>query len=221
MPEPVSLLQKINAKKSLSLEMLKNLLSELSESDDIEKYVIAAINNRLNKTVLEIIQNSNVPWNFITETGKTFGDMAYETGNIELYEMLVDEGVRSEFILKCLGTRFVDETEEYIPTDAKKTASNERYLSSKLLILDDRVVDEDGNAVMMGWEKPLMEIHVDKMEVNNISHVLNVGFGMGIIDKLIQERNPASHTIIEAHPDIYKRMIADGWDKKVPFYFTF
>jgi type IV protein arginine methyltransferase len=34
-------------------------------------------------------------------------------------------------------------------------------------------------------------------------HVLNVGFGMGIIDSYIQERHePASHTIIEAHPDV-------------------
>ena len=25
---------------------------------------------------------------------------------------------------------------------------------------------------------------------------------------------PRTHTIIEAHPDVYKKMIADGWDKK-------
>ena len=44
--------------------------------------------------------------------------------------------------------------------------------------------------------------------------VLNVGFGLGLVDTAIQSHNPRSHTIIEAHPDVYKKMIADGWDKK-------
>ena len=44
--------------------------------------------------------------------------------------------------------------------------------------------------------------------------VLNVGFGMGIIDNALQEYKPSSHIIIEAHPDVYKRMVADQWDKK-------
>lgn len=34
--------------------------------------------------------------------------------------------------------------------------------------------------------------------------VLNVGFGLGIIDTAIQSHRPRSHTIIEAHPDVYK-----------------
>lgn len=44
--------------------------------------------------------------------------------------------------------------------------------------------------------------------------VLNVGFGMGIVDGFIQELSPKSHTIIEAHPAVYAKMLADGWDKK-------
>lgn len=30
----------------------------------------------------------------------------------------------------------------------------------------------------------------------------------------IQARSPRTHTIIEAHPQVYEKMIADGWDKK-------
>jgi protein arginine N-methyltransferase 2 len=41
--------------------------------------------------------------------------------------------------------------------------------------------------------------------------VLNVGFGMGIIDGMIQSERPSHHTIIEAHPDIYSKMVQDGW----------
>ena len=44
--------------------------------------------------------------------------------------------------------------------------------------------------------------------------VLNVGFGLGIIDAAIQRHSPRSHTIIEAHPDVYQYMLSQGWDKK-------
>ena len=47
--------------------------------------------------------------------------------------------------------------------------------------------------------------------------VLNIGFGLGLIDDALQARPggpPRSHTIVEAHPDVYARMIELGWDKK-------
>jgi hypothetical protein len=44
--------------------------------------------------------------------------------------------------------------------------------------------------------------------------VLNIGFGMGIIDGALQRRSPGHHTIIEAHPAVYQQMISDGWHLK-------
>jgi hypothetical protein len=48
--------------------------------------------------------------------------------------------------------------------------------------------------------------------------VLNVGFGMGIIDGALQKRmqqHPGCrHTIIEAHPAVYEKMLQDGWGSK-------
>ena len=44
--------------------------------------------------------------------------------------------------------------------------------------------------------------------------MLNIGFGLGIVDGCIQQRKPRAHTIIEAHPQIHKRMLELGWDKK-------
>src|SRR5581483_11220281 len=44
--------------------------------------------------------------------------------------------------------------------------------------------------------------------------ILNVGFGLGLIDSYIQSYKPNSHTIIEAHPDVYAHMLANEWDKK-------
>jgi protein arginine N-methyltransferase 2 len=66
---------------------------------------------------------------------------------------------------------------------------------------------------MMGWETPLMKVHADIICPRDGLRILNVGFGLGIIDLEIQQKKPASHTIIEAHPDVYRKMIQDGWDK--------
>ena len=36
--------------------------------------------------------------------------------------------------------------------------------------------------------------------------VLNVGFGLGLVDTAIQSNEPRSHTIIEAHPDVLRKV---------------
>lgn len=50
--------------------------------------------------------------------------------------------------------------------------------------------------------------------VTSERHVLNVGFGLGIIDTALQARGPGKHTIIEAHPEVYARMQREGWTQK-------
>ncbi len=112
----------------------------------------------------------------------------------------------------------------------------------------------------MGWETPLMERHAAIICASG-GDVLNVGFGMGIIDGFIQTHKvcstveqraamqecktqiqfmpgapkgsactctasstclppalslmqPRTHTIIEAHPDVYKYACSQGWDRK-------
>jgi spermidine synthase len=45
-------------------------------------------------------------------------------------------------------------------------------------------------------------------------NILNIGFGMGIIDTFISKKPIQSHTIIEAHPDVYQHAINLGFDKK-------
>jgi protein arginine N-methyltransferase 2 len=85
----------------------------------------------------------------------------------------------------------------------------------------ERLVDSDMNGVMMGWEDPLMLLHADLITKDRAPRlrVLNVGFGLGLIDTYLQNSHPSSHTIIEAHPDVYQKMINDGWDKKVTILF--
>lgn len=88
------------------------------------------------------------------------------------------------------------------------------YLNQKLLYTDDgRLVDNQGNAVMMDWEAPIMEKSAEII-CGTKSKILNVGFGMGIIDSEIEKYDIEEHWIIEAHPDVYKKMFDDGWHLK-------
>lgn len=88
---------------------------------------------------------------------------------------------------------------------------NVRYNAANTLLLDD-----DDDAVMMQWEKPLMHAHASILTRNGTTRkrVLNIGFGLGIIDAALQSHEPSLHVIIEAHPTVYNKMINDGWGKK-------
>ena len=44
--------------------------------------------------------------------------------------------------------------------------------------------------------------------------MLNIGFGMGIVDGALQRRSPGRHVIVEAHPVVHAKMMADGWADK-------
>ena len=67
--------------------------------------------------------------------------------------------------------------------------------------------------VMMDWEAPLMQAHAE-VACHNQGDILEVGFGMGISSTCIQQLNPASHTIIEIHPEIFAR--AEEWAADKP-----
>ena len=58
---------------------------------------------------------------------------------------------------------------------------NTRYSSGGEVLLD-----ADGEAVMMGWERPLMRRSVAALGVGLGARVLNVGFGLGILDRAAQ-----------------------------------
>jgi len=91
---------------------------------------------------------------------------------------------------------------------------NESYRNEKLTYTDDgRLLDSNGHSVMMEWEDELMKIGAETI-CRNGGDVLNVGFGMGIIDTYIEEHRPRTHWIIEGHPDVQRKIIEDGWLKK-------
>eukprot|EP01126_Amoeba_proteus_P039938 TRINITY_DN4234_c0_g1_i8.p1 TRINITY_DN4234_c0_g1~~TRINITY_DN4234_c0_g1_i8.p1 ORF type:complete len:285 (+),score=59.17 TRINITY_DN4234_c0_g1_i8:387-1241(+) len=158
--------------------------------------------------IVQLLLASGAAWNSTDGHGKTIGEYAKERGHYQIYEEMLNAGIRTELLFSCI---------------AKKNSEppDNHYLTQGLQYVDDKLLDANGNGVMMGWEEPLMRLHAEKICTENVKgeckgtgDILNIGFGLGIIDRYIQSYSPCSHTIVEAHPDVYSYMIEKGWDKK-------
>lgn len=102
------------------------------------------------------------------------------------------------------------------PADAP-SHNQAAYLATKLEYTDDALVTaERKDGVMMAWETLLMKLGSEALfsQADEAPVVLNIGFGMGIIDGFIQARRPATHYICEAHPDVLAKLRRDGWYDK-------
>ena len=76
---------------------------------------------------------------------------------------------------------------------------------------DTKILNEQGAEVMMSWEASIMEKSAEFI-CHNSGDVLEIGFGMGICSDYIQAQGVNSHTIVEIHPEIIKKLKvwADG-----------
>lgn len=171
-----------------------------------------------NALLCQQLLDQGAPWNAVDRQGQCAGNFATDSEHWDVVNLLVEWGTRSELILGELqrsqpGASILTPS----PTTVQEESSTKPdYLHHKLRYNDDgtALLDQDDDAVMMEWERPLMQAHAQiLMEAG--SRVLNVGFGMGIIDGILQDQHsPTLHIIIEAHPDVYKKMLADKWDQK-------
>ncbi|KAJ5933703.1 Protein arginine N-methyltransferase 2 [Penicillium verhagenii] len=208
------------------------------------------------ETVKFLLQEGAI-WNDLDNNDETPGCLARRIKAMDLYELLVDAGVRAEMLLSRLDGYLAlsdgddedeDEEESAENTEANQdeaedeaapelvdashtnvasiTSTGERtglanpevsnpgYLDSSLNITNERILDADQNGVMMSWESSIMKNSAQKLLPRPGMKVLNVGHGMGIVDGFFQEQSPASHHIIEAHPDVVAEMKRRGWDSK-------
>ena len=166
------------------------------------------------------------PWNAIDRQGQCAGNYAMVAEQWEVVNLLVDWATRAELILGELQRS--SSASSIVPNDNtqliddQQSSTKPEYLKHQLRYNKDEsaLLDEDDDAVMMEWERPIMKAHAQIMMENSITpgrgkRVMNIGFGMGIIDGILQEEyNPALHIIVEAHPDVHKKMLADKWDQK-------
>ncbi|EFJ15138.1 hypothetical protein SELMODRAFT_118824 [Selaginella moellendorffii] len=153
--------------------------------------------------VVRVLLNAGAPWNALDRSGRCAGDYAMDAGHQDCYDILLDAGVKAELVLGAASRQ----------TTKNSEFSNKDYLEARLSFSEGKLVNEESEGVMMAWERPLMEAHAKAVCCGG-DDILNVGFGMGLVDTAIQSYNPSSHTIIEAHPDVYARMISTGWKEK-------
>ncbi|TKY89381.1 hypothetical protein EX895_001912 [Sporisorium graminicola] len=155
--------------------------------------------------------------------GHAEGDEKEEEEEEEMEESEVDDGPSDAKRAKTDGTVTTssDGTRMTLKPSAADVANDtSRYLSTPLRFVPDplgqvRCLDADNNMVMAPWETDIMELSASLLCCNQPANfsVLNVGFGLGIIDTLLQQYKPARHVIIEAHPDAlaYARQL--GFDR--------
>ncbi|KAF2269083.1 arginine N-methyltransferase 2 [Lojkania enalia] len=185
------------------------------------------------KTIRLLFENGAI-WNDLDANGETPGCIAHRLGLKRLYELCVDAGVRAELLLgrldeyQPLGDEDSEEEEDGEDRDVEEVTKgveaveisgedgqdNSNYLSSILSFDRDRILDDSANGVMIEWETALMRQSAELLLPSPELRVLNVGHGVGIIDSILQEKSPKSHHIIEAHPDVLKRMKEQGWYDK-------
>ncbi|KAG0214404.1 hypothetical protein BGX33_002239 [Mortierella sp. NVP41] len=213
--------------------------------------------------IVKLLLSYGHPWNLVDDDYKSVGDYAKSFNQPEIYEFLLEEGVRTELLMGLMQRKLkmelleaqeddddededqeekakdkAEDKKEEEKKDTKESTSeqkdqeepatkkqkvetlpevpNAEYLAQPLQYTEDgdRLLDAEKNGVMMGWELPLMVRHAEVISPSEGLRVLNVGFGLGLIDMELQKYSPSEHTIIEAHPDVYAQMIKQGWDKK-------
>ncbi|GAB4839338.1 hypothetical protein Ancab_028865 [Ancistrocladus abbreviatus] len=152
--------------------------------------------------VVKRLLEAGAPWNALSPSSLSAGDFAMESGHQEAFEILLNAGVQAELILGTIARKANNDGDH-----------SGDYLEDRVTFSEDKLMDSHSKAIMMAWEKPLMEAHA-KAVCSGGGHVLNVGFGMGLVDTAIQQYSPVRHTIIEAHPEVYDRMIRTGWGEK-------
>jgi len=177
-----------------------------------------------NGALCGLLLDHGAPWNALDRNGRCAGDFATSNGHWGVVNSLVEWGTRAELILGALersvresnGNESQSISNSMIPVEQQPSTKPD-YLRQRLQYSDDgkALLDADKDAVMMEWERPLMKAHAQIiLDGQKQKRVLNIGFGIGIIDSAIQEYTPDLHVIVEAHPDVHKRMIHDQWDKK-------
>ncbi|KAL5507468.1 RMT2 [Sanghuangporus vaninii] len=178
------------------------------------------------KELVDYLIGKGAVWNAVDNLGNTAGDVALSLNNEECYRSIRDAGLRSEYLLLHLSSKKTLVTSSSIilrADDTTAAGSPSEFLSSRLTYKRDdhgqevclvKVGDEEVG-VMMGWERDIMQETVNKLfdGLEGGYSVLNVGFGLGIIDSMFQvlPNPPTRHFIIEAHPDVLRHMRERGW----------
>ncbi|KIP04871.1 hypothetical protein PHLGIDRAFT_75195 [Phlebiopsis gigantea 11061_1 CR5-6] len=186
-----------------------------------------------NEELVRYLIEQGAVWNAVDNLHNTAGDIALSMNNDSCYTIIRDAGIRSELLLALLSSKGPTKNSALSlvlkATDFTAAGSTDTYLKTPLEFKKDKngqeicVVraDDEEVGVMMGWETEIMKETVKKLCLDHENlktglKVLNVGFGLGIIDTFFQElpTRPSEHVIIEVHPDVLAHMRQLGWYEK-------
>ncbi|KAH7888753.1 hypothetical protein F5I97DRAFT_2004780 [Phlebopus sp. FC_14] len=187
-----------------------------------------------NDELVRLLIEEGAVWNAVDNLGDTAGDVALSLNNEACYTLIRDAGIRAELVLTLLASRPpLSQTPSSLlihDRDTSAVASTDAFLASRLHFTTDsngqeicllKLADGGEVGVMMGWEREIMRKTVDELCLNHPKlgeglRILNVGFGLGIIDDMFQSisKSPSLHVIIEPHPDVLAHMKARGWHEK-------
>ena len=192
------------------------------------------------RTVEFLLQNGAI-WNDLNNENETPGCIALKLGLKNLYDIMVDAGVRAEMLFGKMHDLGLDEDEDgpngvldevepheldgvakQEPLQEHKSGEsvddvsldNHAYLQSNLRFKPGILLDSSDNAVMMDWEKEIMTRHAQTLLPKPGLRSMNVGHGLGIVDRAILDRSPSMHHIVEAHPQVLQRLRDQGWYEK-------
>ncbi|KAI7951914.1 hypothetical protein MJO28_007598, partial [Puccinia striiformis f. sp. tritici] len=171
-------------------------------------------------SVQYLLQNGAL-WAMVDNLGYNAGDIAFSMNHVEIYQLITSEALRAEVLRLMMKENTEEEQEEQVST----ATNNACFLSSKLTFKTSSTgqklcVDSEGNGVMQGWETSIMKETARQLcqpfqdQKDFELSVLNIGFGLGIIDNFIQEYTPNRHLIVEPHPDVLQYMDDQGWHSK-------
>eukprot|EP00127_Corallochytrium_limacisporum_P000690 Clim_evm9s23 gene=Clim_evmTU9s23 len=166
---------------------------------------------RNDATLVRLLLAKGAVWNALDKHGNSAGDYAIGNKAEDAYQVLLNHAVSAELIFAAMGKSQVGKSGDSGSGDAK---GEDGYLKQSLKYSEGRLVDADGHGVMMGWETPIMRRSAEIIAPTEDLTVINIGFGLGIIDSELQQKDPSKHVIVEAHPDVLAHMKEQGWMEK-------
>ena len=96
----------------------------------------------------------------------------------------------------------------------------QEYLNNDINIIDGILYSSSPNVPVdiMSTDEDLIMEESANILCQNRGTVLNVGFGLGVIDNYIKTYNPKEHHIIEIHPKVYDLAVQQGFNKIAKLY---
>lgn len=156
----------INAASHLSAAEVARLLKEEQApawfQDELGWSALHYAAEREDGEMVKVLLANGAVWNAVCNQGHTAACVALSLNSPMIYSQITSHGVRSEFLLSFMSAKAEDPSSDtnFVLKDAEETTlagNTDLFLASALRYETDangqeRVVDGEGNGVMMGWE---------------------------------------------------------------------